>query len=101
MVFILFFSLEYDMRLIHLYYVYCTWMCSCLTPTQRTRPLYLCPEYFISPFVSPQGLPVYVENLACAYAQATSDVSHVSTRPRRSFDIRVLSFFDLSTSDSD
>jgi hypothetical protein len=55
----------------------------------------------MSPSVSPQGLPIYAEKMACAYALATSDVSPVSPRPRRSFDRRVLSFFDLSASDSD
>jgi hypothetical protein len=55
----------------------------------------------MSPSISPQGLPVYVEKMACAYALATSDDSPVSPRPRRSFNKRVLSFLDLNTSDSD
>jgi len=83
------------------FYGCCAWLCSCLTPVLRTRPFYLCPEYFRSPSISPQGLPIYAENLACAFAQATSDVSPVPPRPQRSFDIRVLSFLDLSASDSD
>jgi hypothetical protein len=58
-------------------------------------------EYFISPFVSPLGLLVYAESLASAYAQATFDESPVTTSPRRSYDRRVLSFFDLSASESD
>jgi hypothetical protein len=89
------------MNLIHLLFDCCAWLCNCLTPVHQTRPFYLHAEYFISPSISPQGLPVYAENLACAYAQATSDVSPVSPRPRRSLDIRVLSFLDLSASDSD
>jgi hypothetical protein len=35
-------------------------------------------EYRMSPSVSPQGLPVYAEKMACAYALATSDDSPVS-----------------------
>ena len=89
------------MNLIYFLSGCCAWLCSCLTPVLRTRPFYLHPEYFISPSISPQGLPVYAGNLACTYAQATSDVSPVLPRPQRSFDIRVLSFLDLSTSDSD
>jgi hypothetical protein len=63
--------------------------------------MYLRPEYRMSPSISPQGLPVYAEKMACAYALATSDDSPVSPRPRRSFDRKVLSFLDLSASDSD
>jgi hypothetical protein len=59
------------------------------------------PEYPMSPSISPQGLPVYAEKMATAYALVTSDDSPVSPRPRRSFDRRVLSFLDLSASDSD
>lgn len=98
---LIFFSKWYDMNFIHFFSGCCAWLCSCLIPVLRTQPFYLRPEYFISPSISPQGLPVYAENLACAHAKATSDVSPVSPRPRRSFDIRVLSFLDLSASDSD
>jgi hypothetical protein len=55
----------------------------------------------MSPSISPQGLPVYAEKMATAYALVTSDDSPVSPRPRRSFDRRVLSFLDLNASDSD
>jgi hypothetical protein len=54
------------MNLIHLLFDCCAWLCSCLTPVHQTRPFYLHAEYFISPSISPQGLPVYAENLACA-----------------------------------
>jgi hypothetical protein len=74
---------------------------SCLTTPLRTWPFYLRPEYFITPTPSPQGLPVYAEDIACAYALATSDISPVSPHPQRSFDCRVLSFLDLFASESD
>jgi hypothetical protein len=74
---------------------------SCLSTPLRTLPFYLRPEYYIIPIPSPQGLPVYTEDIAYAFALATLDESPVSPCPRRSVDCRVLSFLDLSASESD
>ena len=57
----------------------------------KTWPFYLRSEYFISPSVSPLGLPVYTESLASAYAQAIFDESPLTTSSPRSYDRRVLS----------
>ena len=89
------------MSLIHLYFFCYTWMCSCLTPIQRTWPFYLHPEYFISPSISLLGLLIYVKSLASTYAQATSNKSPVIASPQRSYDRKVLSLFDLSAFESD
>jgi hypothetical protein len=74
---------------------------NCLSTPLRTPPFYLCPEYYITPTPSPQDLPVYAKEIACAFAYVTSDESLVSPRPRRSYDCRVLSLLDLSASESD
>jgi hypothetical protein len=73
-----------------------------MSPSSRqTLPFYRHPGFLRSPSLSPRGLPVYAEDLALAYANASSDSSSNSLSPRRSYDPRVYSYFELSASESE
>ena len=49
---------------------------------------------------SPTGLPVYAEALAMAFANASSDSLSYCPSPRANYDSGVLSYFDVSASES-
>jgi len=73
-----------------------------MTPSPRqTLPFYRHSGFFRSPSLSPHGLPIYVEDLALAYANASSNSSSISIFPRRSYDPRVYFYFELSASKLD
>ena len=73
-----------------------------MTPSPRqSLPFYRHRGFLRSPSLSPRGLPIYAEDLALAYANASSDSSSCSLSPHRSFDPRVCSYFELSASESD
>ena len=57
---------------------------------------------FRSPSLSPHNLPVYAEALAQTYANASSDSdSSISPSPRRYYDTRVCSYFELNACEYD
>jgi hypothetical protein len=47
------------------------------------------------------GLPCYVEELALAFVDESSDSSSPCSSPPRHYDSRVLSYLDLSASESE
>jgi hypothetical protein len=67
----------------------------------RVLPFYLQPNFLPSPSLSPLGLPCYVEELALAFADESSNSSSPCPSPPRHYDSRVLSYLDLSTSESE
>jgi len=73
-----------------------------MTPLRRqTLPFYEHPRFLRSSSRGPCGLPVYVEDLALAYANVSSYLSLISPSPCTSYDPRVWSNFELRASKSD
>lgn len=67
----------------------------------QTSSFYRRSGLFTSPSLSPHVLPVYAEALAQTFANDSSSSSSISPTPRRYYDTRVCSYFELSASESD
>jgi hypothetical protein len=70
-------------------------------PKHRVLPFYLQPNFLLSPSLSPKGLPFYAEKIALAFADESSDSSSHCSIPLRHYDSRVLSYLDISASESE
>jgi len=67
---------------------------------RQTLPFYRHPGFLRSPSLSPHGLPIYAEDIALAYANASSYPSSISLSPHRSYDPKVCSYFELNALES-
>jgi hypothetical protein len=64
-------------------------------------PFYLQPNFLPSPSLSPLCLPCYAKELALAFVDESSNSSSPCSSPPRHYDSRVLSYLDLSASESE
>jgi hypothetical protein len=76
-------------------------LCNLSPPRHRVLPFYLQPNFLPSPSLSRVGLPCYTEELALAFADESSDSSSPCSSPLRHYNSKVLSYLDLSASESE
>ena len=80
----------------------CLFHCSFVNiPQRQTIPLLQHQRFCQSPTLSPRGLPIYLEGLAIAFANESSDSSPYHTSRRKRYDKRVIHYLDLSASEFD
>ena len=76
-------------------------VCNQISPSpKKTQPFYQQFGFLKSPFFNPHSLPIYIEDLALAYADVLSESSSISPSPCRCYDIREFSYFELCASKS-
>ena len=70
-------------------------------PQRQTTPILQHQGFFQSPTLSPNGLPIYAEQLSIAFTNESSDSSPYYTLRCKRYNKRVVQYLDLSASQSD